>query len=178
MKVFAADLFGKITNALQNLQGRNLYGILGNYEQLSNFEKQILPRVHESQASLPIEIIDINESILNHFMDEEIKELVSNESSFPDYVDRKITDALNSIISHSLLSHTGIFCKNLEILFSYSVDLSVFRIHATNQKIIFLIMPGQFIGGHITLFIDAPKKFQRTLPDQLLSANNIWELNQ
>lgn len=178
MKVSAADLYERIIDALENLQGRNLYGILGSYEQLSTFEKQILSRLKDKQVSLPLEIIDINQSILSYFSDEETKDLVSNESSFPDYVNRKISDALTSIISQSLHNHTGIFCKNLEILFSYSVDLSVFRIHATNQKIIFLIMPGQFVGGHINLFFDTPKPFQRTLPDQLLSANNIWELNQ
>jgi len=178
MKVSAAELFEKIINALENLQGRNLYGILGNYEHLSIIEKQIISRLIDIQPSLPLEVIDINQSILSYFSDEETKELVSSESSFPDYVNRKISDALNSIISQSLQNHTAIFCKNLEILFSYSVDLSVFRIHATNQKVIFLLMPGQFIGGHITLFMDTPKHFQRTLPDQLLSANNIWELNQ
>lgn len=176
MKVLYAEVFEKIINALQNLRGRNLYGILGKYDQLNAFEKNVIPRILNLKNLPILEVMDINQSLLNHISDEDLREMVSNESSFPSYVDHRISEVLNLVISNLLSSHDGLFCKNIEILFSYGVDLSVFRIHATNQKIIFLIMPAEYIGGHINLFTEGPKSFHRTLPDQLLSSNNIWEL--
>jgi hypothetical protein len=170
----------QITNLLRNsLQmeiGRHLYAVLGPYEGLETFEKQEL-----SQFCFPGNVpfpptINLNSALLSRIGDDDLKGLVKNESRRPQAIQRRLTLELDSLLASLLEEHHYIAIKQIELLFAFDLPLEAFRARATNQNHILLLLPGEKRGDHVLLFAQSDPRFHRTLPDQLITENHLWEL--
>jgi len=79
-------------------------------------------------------------------------------------------------VADLLQARPFVILKQLELLFAYELDLSVFRTRATNQSHILLLLPGERRGDHVVLFHEADARFHRTIPPNLIAENHLWEL--
>ena len=122
--------------------------------------------------------LNLNHSLLQRFEDAELKWLVGNEAGMPETVKKQLANSLDSLIAEKLEATSFLAIQNLELLFAYDMELNGFRIRATNQKHILLLLPGERITDRITLFHEAPVTNHRTLPINLVPENHLWELSE
>ena len=96
----------------------------------------------------------------------------------PETVKKQLGDELDALIAAKLVESSFLAVKNLELLFAYDIELNCFRIRATNQKHILILLPGEKVADRITLFHEAPAANHRTLPLNLVPENHLWELSE
>ena len=175
MKLTGPKVISQLREKLQFDVGRHLYGVLGTYRQLERFERVDLAqaRDHEGRAFPPL--INLNRQLLERIGDNDLNELVGNEARRPESVRNRLSQELRNLISEHLTSNSILAVKNIEVLFTYSLDLSVFRISATNRNHILLLLPGARLGQTIILFHEA-QGYHRTFPANLIADNHLWEL--
>jgi hypothetical protein len=158
--------------------GRHLYVVLGTYERIDRYER-VAFREARSPEDKPLgAALNVNRSLLQRFNDEELKWLVRNEAGMPETVKKQLADELDALIAEKLEESSVLAVKNLELLFAYDIELNCFRIRATNQKHILVLLPGERVGDRITLFHEAPATDHRTLPLNLVPENHLWELSE
>ena len=112
------------------------------------------------------------------FGDEELKWLVRHEAGMQETVKKQLADELDALVADKLMETSFLALKNLELLFAYDMELNCFRIRATNQKHILVLLPGERVADRITLFHEAPATNHRTLPMNLVPENHLWELSE
>ena len=103
---------------------------------------------------------------------------MQTEASRTESVKRRLTDELDALVAEQLESGSFLAVKNLELLFAYDLELNCFRIRATNQKHILVLLPGEQVCDRITLFHEASAQNHRTLPANLVPENHLWELSE
>jgi len=176
MLLSGPQIITEISAKLQFEMGRHLYGVLGNYDLLDKFEKNDLYHAKTPKGAPYPEPININRSLLSTIQDNDLKKLIYNEAKRPRKIQRELQNKLDLLLGTNLVDSNFIILKNLEILFAYDLDLSIFRTRAANQNHILLLLPGTRAGGHITIFHEATPRYHRTIPTNLLADNHIWEL--
>ena len=176
MKITGPQVITELREKLRFGVGRHLYGVLGTYAQLAQFEQDDLAQAQTSQGNPFPRPINVNRELLAHIGDEDLRQLVNDEARRPQAVQRRLGQELDSLLDELLQSDHFLILKQLELAFAHSLDLGVFRIRATNQNHVLLLLPGERRGEHITLFHEADPQSHRSLPINLIADNHLWEL--
>ena len=142
--------------------GRHLYVVLGTYDRIDRYERVAFQRGTRPEDKPLGTTLNINRLLLERFGDDELKWLVRNEAVMPETVKNQLGDELDALIAEQLVECSFLAVKNLELLFAYDIELNCFRIRATNQKHILILLPGEKVADRITLFHEAPATNHRT----------------
>ena len=176
MKISGPQVISELRDKLQFDVGRHLYGVLGSYSQLADFEERGLAHAMDPKGQPFPQPVNLNRELLARMGDADLRGLVHAEARRPQTIQRRLGQELDNLLADFLEQHRFLILKQLELVFAYELDLSVFRIRATNQNHILLLLPGARLGGHIALFHEAGSRFQRQLPSNLIADNHLWEL--
>jgi hypothetical protein len=176
VKITGPQVITELREGLRFSMGRHLYGVLGTYAQLAQFEQDDLAQAQTPQGSPFPQPINLNRGLLARIGDEDLRQLVKDEARRPQAVQRRLGQELDNLLSELLQNDHLLILKQLELTFAHRLDLGVFRIRATNQNHILLLLPGERRGEHITLFHEADPRYHRSLPTNLLADNHLWEL--
>lgn len=176
MPITGPQLVTTLREKLQFEVGRHLYGVLGTYARLARLEQAVLPQALDPQGRHFPPPTNINRELLGRIGDEDLRKLVSNEARRPLAIQHRLGQELDGLLAQLLQARSFVILKQLELLFTYDLDLSVFRTRATNQSHILLLLPGERRADHIVLFHEADARFHRTLPQNLIAENHLWEL--
>ena len=178
MKLSGHEINSQLRQKLGMSTGRHLYVVLGTFDRIEHYER-VAFREARSPDDKPLRTaLNVSRSLLQRFSDDELKWLVRNEAGLPETVKKRLADELDALIAGELAETSFLALKNLELLFAYDMELTCFRIRATNQKHILVLLPGERVGDRITLFHEAPPGNHRTLPMNLVPENHLWELSE
>ena len=176
MRVTGPQIIGELYEKLRFDVGRHLYGVLGTYGQLAVFEEKVLTQARDPQRQRFPMPINLNRELLARIGDEDLRRLVRHEARRPQMVQRRLGQELDAFLAGILEDHPFQILKHFELVFAHGLDLSVFRIRATNRHHLLLILPGARRGDRVTLFHEADTRFHRMLPTNLIAENHLWEL--
>lgn len=176
MKITGPQVISELRERLRFSMGRHLYGVLGTYVQLTQFEQNDLAQAQTPHGSPFPQPINLGHRLLAHIGDEDLRQLVRDEARRPQAVQRRLGQELGNLLGELLQSDRFLILKQLELAFAHSLDLGVFRTRATNHNHILLLLPGERRGEHITLFHEADPRYHRSLPINLIADNHLWEL--
>jgi len=154
--------------------GRHLYGVLSSYELLSRFAVQLAKAKSVEGKPFP-QAISVNRGILDTIPDDEFRKLVNDEAKRPEPTAAHVAAAFEQFIRAKLAGQGLIVLKNLELVFSYHLELNLLRTWAADQDRILLLLPGKRERGMVVLFPDSDQG-SYTLPTNLIADNNLWEL--
>ncbi|MGO9203453.1 MAG: hypothetical protein ACLQM8_23265 [Limisphaerales bacterium] len=154
--------------------GRHLYGVLGSYDLLSRFAGQ-LTKAKSVEGQQFQKAISVNRGILDTIPDDEFRKLVNDEAKRPEPTAAHVSSAFEQFIRSKLAGQGLIVLKDLELVFSYHVELNLLRTLAADQDRILLLLPGKRERGAVILFPDSDHG-SYTLPTNLIADNNLWEL--
>ena len=176
MKLGRPQVISELREKLQFDIGRHLYGVLGTYDQLGRFENEDLAQAHDHQDQpLPLPV-NVNREVLRRMGDDDLRQLVDAEARRPHAVTYRLNQEFDNLLYDLLQRKNLVILKQLELLFAYNLELSVLRTRASNQSHILLLMPAERRGEHLIMFHEAPPKFQRSIPPNLIADNHLWEL--
>jgi len=176
MKITGPQAITELREKLQFEIGRHLYGVLGTYAQLALFEQADLSQARDPHGNPFPCPVNLNRALLARIGDDDLRRLVKDEGRRPQAVRRRLAQELDHLLSALLDSSHLLVLKQLELVFAYGLDLSVFRTRATNQNHVLLLVPGERRGDHVILFHEADPPCQRSLPVNLVADNHLWEL--
>lgn len=176
MKLTATQIISELRNRLQVDIGRHLFGVLSSYAGLEGFERTHLAEARGLDGAPFPAPLNLNRALLDSIADDDVKRLIRDEARQPLATQRRLNGHLATLLTSQLREARFLIVKQIELIFAYELELTVFRTCATNDKHILLLLPGERRGDRITLFHEAEARFQRTLPDNLLADNHLWEL--
>jgi len=176
MKITGPQVITELREKLQFDVGRHLYGVLGTYIQLTSFEESSLAQALDPRGHRFPHPLNLNRELLARIGDEDLRGLVGAEARRPKTIQRRLGQELDSLLGDLLEQQRFLILKQLELLFAYGLDLSVFRTRAANQSHILLLLPGARQGDRVTMFHEAGSRFERRLPPHLIADNHLWEL--
>lgn len=178
-KLPGPHIISEIREKLQFAVGRHLYGVLGSYAQLQQFEKTDLVQARDPQGNPFPEPINLNRELLARIGDDDLRQLIKDEARYPQAVQRQLGQKFDQTLGDLLASPSSglLTLKQVELLFTYNLDLSVLRTRASNQNHILLLLPGQRRGEQVIIFHETEPRFHRTLPGNLIADNHLWELD-
>ena len=177
MKLTGPQIITQLRDKLSFDVGRHLYAVLGTYSQLTQFEQHDLAQARETEGQPFPTPFNINQELLARIGDDDLRHLVNVEARRFNAVQRHLNHAFDRLLHDFLQQNRLIILKQTELLFAYSLDLSVLRTRASNQSHILLLLPGEQRGERLTIFHEAAERFQRTIPQNLVADNHLWELN-
>jgi hypothetical protein len=177
-KVSGPQIISELREKLLFDIGRHLYGVLGSYAQLEQFEKTDLAQARTPQGQLFPKPINLNRELLTRIGDDDLRQLIKDEARYPQTVQRQLGQKFDQLLGDLLSSPAAelLILKQVELLFTYNLDLSVLRTRAANQNHILLLLPGQRRSEQIIIFHETEARFHRTLPGNLIAENHLWEL--
>jgi len=177
VKFSDSEINSKLREKLEKPTGRHLYVVLGTYDRLAKYERVSLPEARGPSGERLPAPVNLNLAILKRVPDSDLKSLVQNEARRPKSISRRIANELEGVLSDGLAENMLLTLKQVEVLFTYDLELNPLRIRAVNQKHILLLLPGERTSQRILLFHEAPPEFHRTLPANIVPDDHIWELN-
>lgn len=178
-KLSGPQIISQLREKLQFNIGRHLYGVLGSYAQLQQFEQTDLAQARDPKGHLFSKPINLNRELLARIGDADLRQLIKDEARYPQAVQRRLSQKFDHLLDELLSAQAShlLILKQLELLFTYNLDLSVLRTRAANQNHILLLLPGQRRSEQIIIFHETDPRFQRTLPGNLIADNHLWELD-
>jgi len=176
MKLTATQIITELRNKRQVDIGRHLYGVLGGYAGLEGFERVHLTEARGPDGAPLPGALNLNRALLDSISDDDLRSLIRDEARRPLATQRRLNEHLTALLTARLAGERFLIIKQIELIFAYELELTVFRTCATNDKHILLLLPGERRGDRITLFHEAEARFQRILPDNLIADNHLWEL--
>ena len=177
MKLTGSQIICKITDKLQFDMGRHLYGVMGTYSQLERFQNNDLAHAKDRQGKRLPTPINVNKELLARIGDDDLRKLIKTEGRRPQAVQRRLNQEFDRFLHEHLENANFLIIQYLELLFAYSLDLSVLRTRASNQNHILLLLPSEKRGDRLILFHEAEARFHRTLPNNLIADNHLRELS-
>jgi hypothetical protein len=178
MKLSGHEINSQLRQKLEMPTGRHMYVVLGTYERIERYERVAFKEARSPSGQRLGNPVNVNRTLLERISDPELKRLVQTEASRTESVKRRLTDELDALVAEKLENGPFLAVKNLELLFAYDLELNCFRIRATNQKHILVLLPGERVSDRITLFHEASAQNHRTLPANLVPENHLWELSE
>lgn len=178
MKLSAHEINSQLRQKLEMPTGRHMYVVLGTFDRIDRYERVAFREARSPSGHRLGEPVNVNRILLERFSDPDLKRLVQTEASRTESVKKRLTDELDALVAERLADASFLALKNLELLFAYDLELNCFRIRATNQKHILLLLPGERVSDRITLFHEASACSHRTLPANLVPENHLWELGE
>lgn len=172
------QVISELRRLLQNQSGRHLYVVLGSYSQLTSFEKNDLAPAQTADGEALPEPVNFNLELLACIEDEVLRRMVRDESRRPQAVVSHLNQAFDQVLRRFFERYSFLILKQCELMFAYKLDVSKLRTYATNQNHLLLLLPGRKVSHQIQLFHEAETRFQALFPGQLVTENNLWELNE
>lgn len=169
-----ADIIEALRSKLALPGGRHLYGVLGTYQQLQQFEKMLFDAKTPDGQKFP-KPRNVNRAILEEIPDDEFKTLVRDEAKRPEPTAKHVEQAFERFLRGKLRGKGLVVLENLELLFAYSLELNLLRTMAADDDRILLLLPGKRDGGRVIMFPDWPDT-SYVLPTNLIAENHLWEL--
>lgn len=154
--------------------GRHLYGILGSYPALDAFAQKLQQAKTPERQNFPAPV-SVNRGILDTIPDDEFRQLVEDEAKRPEPTAAHVARAFEKFLRQTLNGKGVVVLGDLELLFTYHLELNVLRTLAADQDRVILLLPGKREAGRIVMFPDVPEG-SYTLPLNLIAENHIWEL--
>ena len=176
MKMSGPQAISELRDKLRFSVGRHLYGVLGTYAQLAEFEQSDLAHARDPHGEEFPQVIDLNRELLARISDDLLRRLVRDEARRPQAVQSRLGQELTRLLRQLLQTTDFLILKQMELVFAYGLDLSVFRTHASNENHLLLLLPGERRGEHVALFHAPDPRFHRSLPPNLIADNHLWEL--
>lgn len=176
MRLTGPEIISQLRDKLQFQFGRHLYGVLGGYEGLRRFEQDGLAQAVMPDGGPFPAAIDLNRRLLEGIGDADLRQLVQHEGRRPQAIQRRLNEQLDHMLAELLAIEPFIILKQVELLFAYQLDLSLFRTRAANQSHILLLLPGERRSDHVTLFHEAAPDLHRILTPNIIADNHLWEL--
>jgi hypothetical protein len=177
MMLTGPQVIGELRGKLPMNVGRHLYAVLGTYAQLEQFETLHLAQARDADGQPFPTPVNVNYALLARIADDDLKQLVRDEPRRPQAVQRRLNLELQALLDEALAASCFVILKQLELLWAYELELTVFRTRAANQNHILLLLPGERRGEHITIFHEAEARFHRALPGNLITETHLWELD-
>ncbi len=171
------QIISELREKLQFEIGRHLYGVLGSYAALARFEHEDLTYARMPDDTPFPAPVNLNAALLGNIGDADLRGLVAQEARRPHAVQSRLNQELGALLNRLLAEPDFLIVKQIEMLFAFHLDLSIFRISASNRKHVLLLLPGGRRGDQITLFQDADARFHRILTANLIADNHLWELS-
>lgn len=168
------EIIEKIRAKLSVASGRHLYGVLGSYGSLGEFAEKIQQAKMTDGKVFP-QAVSVNQGIFETIPDDEFRELAQNEARRPEPTSKRVAQAFETFLRQRLDGTGVLILSNLEILFSYQLELNLLRTLATDNNQIVLLLPGKREGGRVVLFADYSQG-SYILPSNLIADNHLWEL--
>lgn len=169
-----ADIIEALRSKLALPGGRHLYGVLGTYQQLQQFERMLVDAKTPDGQKFP-KPRNVNRAILEEIPDEEFKTLVRDEAKRPEPTAKHVEQAFERFLRDKLRGKGLVVLENLELLFAYSLELNLLRTMAADDDRILLLLPGKRDGSRVIMFPDWPDT-SYVLPTNLIAENHLWEL--
>ena len=176
MKLTGPQIISQLRDKLSFDVGRHLYAVLGSYDQLAHFERRDLAQASNPQGQPFPPPFNLNRELLARIGDDDLRRLVRVEARRFNAVQRHLNQAFDQLLHDLLRRQRLVILKQVELLFAYSLDLSVLRTRASNQSHILLLLPGERRGERLVIFHEAADRFQRTIPPNLVADNHLWEV--
>ncbi len=149
---------------------------MGSYKQLEKFEREDLATATDSNGAVLPRPVNVNRDLLARIGDADLRRLVAHEGKRPQSIQWRLNQEFDLLLKDLLKNHTLLILKQLELLFAYSLELSVLRTRASNQDHILLLLPGERRGEQLIIFHEAGAQFHRSIPGNLIANNHLWEL--
>jgi hypothetical protein len=156
--------------------GRHLYGVVGSYDALASFARE-LHRVRVPDGDAFPEPLNVNQGILGSIPDDEFKKLVEKEPQYPAPTRAHVKSSFEDWLRARLRNSGLLVLANLELLFAYQVDLALMRDLATDDRRIIMLLPGRITGGDVIMFPEW-KDGDYRLPTGLIAADHRWEIKE
>jgi len=176
VKIAAPQIISELRSKLSFAIGRHLYGVLGTYAQLMQFEQDHLAQARRPGGDRFPQPINLNRELLARIADNDLRQLVHDESRRPQSVQRRLGLELDHLLAECLQNDPFVIVEHLELALAYPLDFGIFRTRATDQHHILLLLPGERRGDRVTLFHEAAPRFHRSIPTNLIADNHLWEL--
>lgn len=154
--------------------GRHLYGVLGSYQQLEQFQKVLNDAKTPDGQKFP-KPRNVNRSILDEIPDDEFQTLVRNEAKRPEPTAKHVEQAFERFLRGKLRGKGLIVLTDMELLFAYGLELNLLRTMAADDDRILLLLPGKRDAGRVIMFPDWSDGGY-ALPTNLIAENHLWEL--
>lgn len=155
--------------------GRHLYGIMGSYTNLERFATNLQQARTLEGTPFPAPL-SVNREILEAIPDEEFRELADNEPKRPEPTMNHVKQSFEFFLRSKLRDIDMLVLSNLEMLFTYHIELNLLRTLATDDKRIILLLAGKRgYGGEMIMFPGLVDEGY-ILPTNFISDNHMWEL--
>ena len=168
------DVIIALIHKLKTPVGRHLYGVLGTYDSLADFQRQ-LKTVTMSDGSAFPEPISLTDGILNTFNDDEFRDVVEKEAKYPEPTKASVQHAFEAFLKSTLNTSPLLILKDLELVFAYNIDLAPLRTYASDHNRVLLLLPGRRNGPRIEMYPQSPER-QCQLPGFLIADDHLWEI--
>ena len=155
--------------------GRHLYGVLGDYSMLKVFENALIQAKTLDGIAFP-KPLSVNRGILESIPDDEFKKLAESEARYPEPTKAHIGRAFETFLRASIGESSIVVLTDLEMLFAYSIEMSLLRTLATDEKKLLLLLPSMRTGSRIVMFHEM-EEGDYTLPKNLIADNHLWDLS-
>jgi hypothetical protein len=165
-----ADIIETMVSKLRVPVGRHLYGVVGSYDALERFSRSVLEAKTPDGLPFP-EPISINKGIFAAIPENEFKRLAEDEPRYPEVIRVRLAQAFEEFLRLTLRQGL-IVLRDLEVLFTYDLDLSPFRTLCTDKQRAILLLPGERSGERICMF-GSDDTF---LPVDLIASDHLWIL--
>ncbi len=176
MLTAAPSILSRLQEKLAISSGRHLYGIVGTYKKLWNFESKDLRHIKLKDGKKIPNTVNINKKILDRIDDSHLKDLVKKEGRMPLTIKKKLHGELDNLLVEELAENSVLILKQLELLYAYDVELDCLRRRATDEHHIILLLPGTIQNDRIVLFFEAGQENHRVFQNHLISSDHLWEL--
>jgi hypothetical protein len=170
----AAEIVEALRAKLTMPGGRHLYGVLGTYQELEQFQKVLAEAKTADGQKLP-KPRNVNRAILEEIPDDEFQTLVRNEAKRPEPTAKHVEQAFERFLRGKLRGKGLIVLTDLELLFAYGLELNLLRTMAADDDRVLLLLPGKRDAGRVVMFPDWPDGGYM-LPTNLIAENHLWEL--
>lgn len=178
LKKTSAQIISELRTKLPFDTGRHLYAVIGSYEELKDFKETELANARDTNDYPLPAVCNLSYELLTRIKDPELRDLVGNEARRPLTVISKLEKELNSFLNEYFSSKSFLILEHMELIFTYQLDFSVFRRTASNQNHILFLLPAERRGDQIVVFHQADIRFHRSIPENLIADNHVWELTE
>lgn len=156
--------------------GRNLYSVVGGYDQLERFVKEF---EGISERSWRMRFIPMNKDFLGYLESVGLLEkLIDFErGERKQSVRSGLEKAFKEWVTSLLTKYDTLVLHGFELLYSYDLSLEFLWEWAKEEKKVIFLIPGEKRGQTVYIF-SSSEKTRRVFPRSLLKEEWIWEITE
>jgi len=154
--------------------GRHLYGVIGTYAALDRFVAKLAQARPPNGGHFP-KPRSVSRGLLDAIPDDEFRQLVADEARRPEPAAAHVARAFELFLRSVLKGKGIVILTDLELVFAYSLELSLLRSLAADDDQVLLLLPGRREGSRVVMFAETGETGY-ALPSNLIADNHLWEL--